>query len=211
MENFIAKIIYNLFILFLIIPQVISEDLCTLTNKTKADPSPSLLKCYKYNNEACCMSVHDDAIDAYINEIFSPSCVRKFPLFEILMCFGCHPNENKYINITTQPKTIRICRSFAESLWGGDLNEPTKVFDQCGFKTDFLEEGNDKANKEYLIPSQEYKNFWSFFEDVKIPFYRDYNITIQDEDNDFCYQKSKYIDNIFSIIYIALFCSMILF
>ena len=154
---------------------------------------------------------HDDAIDAYINEIFSPSCVRKFPLFEILMCFGCHPNENKYINITTQPKTIRICRSFAESLWGGDLNEPTKVFDQCGFKTDFLEEGNDKANKEYLIPSQEYKNFWSFFEDVKIPFYRDYNITIQDEDNDFCYQKSKYIDNIFSIIYIALFCSMILF
>ena len=206
MEFIISKVIYNIFILYIIIPQIKSDGECTLTGRPKADPYPSLLKCYKYNNEACCMSVHDDAIESYINQIFSPSCVRKFPLFEILMCFGCHPNENKYI----EGKNIRICRSFAENLWGGDLNSPSRIFDQCGFKTDFLEEDADIGNNDYIIPSKEFDNFTHFFQYIKIPFYNDYNISIIEEENDLCYQYDKYIDNFFVFIYLFLFCFLVI-
>ena len=131
----VIRFIQVLFLLKTII-EIKTADNCTLTRKSSADPFPSLLKCYKYNNDACCLSVHDDYIDTYINSIFSPSCVRKYPLFEILMCFGCHPNEHNYINITSEKKSIRICRQFAEDLWGGDLNNPTNIFDQCGFKVE---------------------------------------------------------------------------
>ena len=66
MENFIKKI--QIYILFLIITKIKSDvDNCTLTRKPRADPFPSLLKCYKYNNDACCLSVHDDYIE-YLNK-----------------------------------------------------------------------------------------------------------------------------------------------
>ena len=186
MENFIKKI--QIYILFLIITKIKSDvDNCTLTRKPRADPFPSLLKCYKYNNDACCLSVHDDYIESYINQILSAPCVRKYPLFEILMCFGCHPNENKYI----ANNTIRICRGFAEEFWGGDLNGRSTIFDQCGFKVeiDSLTKGKFE-NLSYIIPSEAFLNFYDFFEYIKIPFYEDYIITIQEETNDYCYNNS---------------------
>ena len=190
MENFIKKI--QIYILFLIITKIKSDiDNCTLTRKPRADPFPSLLKCYKYNNDACCLSVHDDYIESYINQILSAPCVRKYPLFEILMCFGCHPNENKYI----ANNTIRICRGFAEEFWGGDLNG-------SGFKVEIDSLTKSKfENLSYIIPSEAFLNFYDFFEYIKIPFYEDYIITIQEETNDYCYNNSwnlcfKFLDKI---------------
>ena len=193
MKKFIKKI--QIYLLILIIAIVKSDvDNCSLTRKPRADPFPSLLKCYKYNNDACCLSVHDEHIDTVINQILSVPCVRKYPLFEILMCFGCHPNEHNYINITSEKKSIRICRQFAEDLWGGDLNNPTNIFDQCGFKveTDYLI--NSKfENDSYLIPSEAFTNFSDFFQYIKIPYYDDFEIEIQDSIDEYCYNNISYI------------------
>ena len=203
----------NIFLLILFIIRIKSDDdnNCTLTRKPRADPFPSLLKCYKYNNEACCLSVHDDYIDTYISSLLSPSCIRRYPLFEILMCFGCHPNERKYINITTNPKEIRICKEFAQELWKEneeqkdiDLNSPSKVFDQCGFKVDFDYFGERFKDQAYIIPSEVFSNFSDFLDYVKIPFYEGYKIVIQEETNDFCYNDKVYINHnmFFCFIYI---------
>ena len=201
----------NIFLLILFIIRIKSDDdnNCTLTRKPRADPFPSLLKCYKYNNEACCLSVHDDYIDTYISSLLSPSCIRRYPLFEILMCFGCHPNERKYINITT--KEIRICKEFAKELWREnegqkdiDLNSPSKVFDQCGFKVDTAYFSERFKGQAYIIPSEVFSNFSDFLDYVKIPFYEEYKIVIQEETNDFCYNDKVYINHnmFFCFIYI---------
>ena len=201
----------NIFLLILFIIRIKSDDdnNCTLTRKPRADPFPSLLKCYKYNNEACCLSVHDDYIDTYISSLLSPSCIRRYPLFEILMCFGCHPNERKYINITT--KEIRICKEFAQELWKEneeqkdiDLNSPSKVFDQCGFKVDTNIFDHRFDGQAYIIPSEVFSNFSDFLDYVKIPFYEDYKIVIQEETNEFCYNDKVYINHnmFFCFIYI---------
>ena len=42
---------------------------CTLTGVQSQDPYPSLSQCYKYNNAACCTSVHDDYIGNYVNSL----------------------------------------------------------------------------------------------------------------------------------------------
>ena len=201
----------NIFLLILFIIRIKSDDdnNCTLTRKPRADPFPSLLKCYKYNNEACCLSVHDDYIDTYISSLLSPSCIRRYPLFEILMCFGCHPNERKYINITT--KEIRICKEFAQELWKEneeqkdiDLNSPSKVFDQCGFKVDTAYFSERFKGQAYIIPSEVFSNFSDFLDYVKIPFYEGYKIVIQEETNDICYNDKVYINHnmFFCFIYI---------
>ena len=201
----------NIFLLILFIIRIKSDEdnNCTLTRKPRADPFPSLLKCYKYNNEACCLSVHDDYIDTYISSLLSPSCIRRYPLFEILMCFGCHPNERKYINITT--KEIRICKEFAQELWKEneeqkdiDLNSPSKVFDQCGFKVDTNIFDHRFDGQAYIIPSEVFSNFSDFLDYVKIPFYEGYKIVIQEETNEFCYNDKVYINHnmFFCFIYI---------
>ena len=125
------------------------------------------------------------------------------------MCFGCHPNEHNYINITSEKKSIRICRQFAEDLWGGDLNNPTNIFDQCGFKveTDILTKQFE--GKSYIIPSEEFHNFTHFLKYIKIPYYEDYNITIQEETNEFCYNGVRYIDN--NILYFTYIIIFIIF
>ena len=200
----------NLFILLQFLIEInTDEDKCTLTRKQSADPFPSLLKCYKYNNDACCLSVHDDYIDTFIGQILSPSCVRKYPLFEILMCFGCHPNERKYINKTEN--VLRICKSFAEEFWGANLNAPSTIFDQCGFKVENEYLVNNFINKAYIIPSEEFHNFTHFFDYIKIPYYEGYKIEIQEETNEFCYNNNFYISNNNNIFCFILFIYSFLF
>lgn len=188
---------------------------CTLTKKPSQDPFPSLSKCYKYNNEACCLSVHDDYISNQIDSILSPSCVRKYPDFENLMCLGCHPLEHKYVYNKTDEfgnvtHYIRICKSFAESLWNcteeGSLDSPTHVFDNCGFKVDLLEDFQEFENERFVIPSEVFHNFSEFFHFIKIPFYEDYEIEIQEETDDNCYNYSLFIKiNLVSILSIFIF------
>ena len=187
---------------------------CTLTKKISEDPFPSLGKCYKYNNEACCMSVHDDYIKTYVEQILSPSCIRKYINFENLMCFGCHPYESRYINDAS--KKIRICKSFALALWNNSesedikvLDHPTTVFDNCGFKASAITlEEYDSAKDKYVIPSREYDNFTHFLKKIKIPFYEDFEIEIQDEVDDYCYNNSSYLHANF---YFLFFFNLLIF
>ena len=197
--NFIFILLFTKYNIILSSTNNNNSKACTLTRKESQDPFPSLSKCYKYNNEACCMSVHDDYIDEQIQNILSPSCIRKYTEFENLMCFGCHPLERTYID--TDNHIIRICRSFAASLWNGPeskdyeaLNHKTEIFDNCGFKTE-LEQLQNLTNESYIIPSEKFDNFSHFFEYIKIPFYENYRIVIQNETDDNCYNFSLYIKN----------------
>ena len=189
---------------------------CTLTGQPSRDPFPSLSKCYKYNNEACCLSVHDEIINDHINNLLSTSCIRKYSQFENLMCLGCHPLERNYID--TDRQVIRICRSFAESMWNNTenddgLNYPTKIFDNCGFKaTDDIIEKLDNLsrpyrNQKYIIPSETFMNFSDFFNFIQIPFYENYTIELNDTD---CYNNNYYLgQNYFLfIILIAIILSI---
>ena len=185
-------------------PKAKNSEKCTLTRRGSEDPYPSLSKCYKYNNEACCMSVHDDYINDYINKILSPSCVRKYPNFENLMCFGCHPLENKYIDY--ENNEIRICKSFAEDFWGGPLDQNSTKFDNCGFKVDDSEDSNEclksRDGENYIIPSERFENFYTFMECIKIPFYEKYKIITQEDEDEFCYNFSLYINHINKLYFI---------
>ena len=192
------------------------QKLCTLTGQPSRDPFPSLSKCYKYNNEACCLSVHDEIINDHINNLLSTSCIRKYSQFENLMCLGCHPLERNYID--TDRQVIRICRSFAESMWNNTenddgLNYPTKIFDNCGFKaTDDIIDKLDNLsrpyrNQKYIIPSETFMNFSDFFNFIQIPFYENYTIELNDTD---CYNNNYYLgQNYFLfIILIAIILSI---
>ena len=185
MKYSLKKLKINLIFSFLLLSQIniiisVNNDKaqksgnCTLTRKSSQDPLPSLSKCYKYNNEACCMSVHDDYIDEQIGNILSPSCIRKYTEFENLMCFGCHPLESNYID--KENKIIRICKSFATTLWDGPdsenyeaLDHPTTIFDNCGFKVVY--EGLDTLTDEhYIIPSEKFQNISHFLHIFNIKF-----------------------------------------
>ena len=181
-----------------IISPVSKSDYCTLTGEGSKDPFPSLVKCYKYNNEACCVSVHDDYINSYISDILTDACLRKYNEFEDLMCFACHPLENHYINETL--KEIYICKDFAKRLWNAttdeELNNSTTIFDNCGFKgnTGVLEDISDGKN--YIIPSksQNLSSFNDFFSVIKIPFFEEYTLVlVNEDDNTVCYNKSFFI------------------
>ena len=91
------------------------KGICSLTGASSADPFPSLSKCYQYNNNACCTSVHDDIISQMTSNLLTDPCLRKYPELEQLMCLGCHPLEFSYIDVET--KTLNICMSFAMLLW----------------------------------------------------------------------------------------------
>ena len=151
------------------------SDHCTLTEKPSKDPFPSLVKCYKYNNEACCMSVHDDYISNYISTLLTDPCLRKYSEFEDLMCLACHPLESNYVDPTN--KKIRICEDFAMRLWNAsdkdELNKPTDIFDNCGFKSD-----NFEIDDKFIIPSKHWNNFTHFFTDIRVPLFEDFDLII---------------------------------
>ena len=208
--NFIFYLIF-IFIIPFSTP-VSKSDHCTLTGESSKDPFPSLVKCYKYNNEACCVSVHDDYINGYISSILTDACLRKYNEFEDLMCFACHPLENYYINETS--KEIYICKDFAKRLWNAtkeeELNSSTTVFDNCGFKGDADIFENISDSKNYIIPSKNIylSSFHDFFKIVKIPFFEDYKLTlVEGNEKILCYNKSVFIErNALNKILILFLC-----
>ena len=182
------------------------SDHCTLTEKPSKDPFPSLVKCYKYNNEACCMSVHDDYISNYISTLLTDPCLRKYSEFEDLMCLACHPLESNYVDPTN--KKIRICEDFAMRLWNAsdkdELNKPTDIFDNCGFKSD-----NFEIDDKFIIPSKHWDNFTHFFTDIRVPLFEDYDLTLINNDEGQCYniggiQNLNFIICIFCMILVLL-------
>lgn len=182
------------------------SDHCTLTEKPSKDPFPSLVKCYKYNNEACCMSVHDDYISNYISTLLTDPCLRKYSEFEDLMCLACHPLESNYVD--SENKKIRICKDFAMRLWNAseydELNKPTDIFDNCGFKSD-----NFEIDDKFIIPSKHWDNFTHFFTDIRVPLFEDYDLTLINNDEGQCYniggiQNLNFIICIFCMILVLL-------
>ena len=206
--NFIFHLIFISIIPFSL--PASKSDYCTLTGESSKDPFPSLVKCYKYNNEACCVSVHDDYINGYISSILTDACLRKYNEFEDLMCFACHPLENYYINETS--KEIYICKDFAKRLWNAtkdeELNSSTTVFDNCGFKSYSFEDISD--NKNYIIPSKNknLSSFNDFFKIIKIPFFEDYELKLVNEgEKTYCYNKSVFINqNVLNKILVLFLC-----
>lgn len=89
--------------------------ICTLTGRESSDPFPSLTKCYRFNNNACCTSVHDDYIYTAISNLLTNSCIRKYAELEELMCLGCHPYESSYID--RGKRVVYICNAFAMKMW----------------------------------------------------------------------------------------------
>jgi hypothetical protein len=181
------------------------SDHCTLTEKPSKDPFPSLVKCYKYNNEACCMSVHDDYISNYISTLLTDPCLRKYSEFEDLMCLACHPLESNYVDPTN--KKIRICEDFAMRLWNAseedELNKPTDIFDNCGFKSD-----NFDIDDKFIIPSKHWNNFSHFFTDIRVPLFEDFDLIII-TNGEQCYniggiQTLNFIICIFCMIFVLL-------
>lgn len=174
-----------------------SSDICTLTGEYSKDPFPSLAKCYRFNNNACCTSVHDDYINTSLGNLLTTSCMRKYNELEELMCLGCHPYESSYIERTS--KKLYICNSFAMKFWNAsdlaDLEKPTKKYDNCGFKiTDYL--STFATRNHYIIPSETFTGFLDMINKIKIPFYEDYQIILIDEqakDAPYCFNYSTFL------------------
>lgn len=201
-----------------------NNGVCSLTGQTSSDPFPSLTKCYRFNNNACCTSVHDDYINTSIGNILTTPCMRKYTELEELMCLGCHPYESQYIDRTTS--TLYICNSFAYKLWNAssveELNQPTRKFDNCGFKiSDYLAANSSiskrgqlkdiSPNGQYIIPSESFKSFKIMIDAIKVPFYEDFHVELVDnskEDYRTCFNGSGIIS--ISALFLTTFSLLIL-
>jgi hypothetical protein len=186
------------------------KGICSLTGASSADPFPSLSKCYQYNNNACCTSVHDDIISQMTSNLLTDPCLRKYPELEQLMCLGCHPLEFSYIDVET--KTLNICMSFAMLLWDAsqeeELYDPTRKYDNCGFKVpEHLK--NVTKYQNYIIPSESFANITKFIESIQIPFYETYKINIVNDKKDSsinCFASGNFLKTVLLInIFIVCF------
>lgn len=160
---------------------------------------------------SCCRSVHDEYIKEQIDSVFTSTCSKKYQSFNDLFCMGCHPSEPDFSD--TSKKTIKICKSFVESLWGSpNITQPTKIFDNCGFKVpEYLAHYTDK---EYIIPSMMFNDADDFFRKMVVPFYSGYTYEIIDDrdpknNNTICFSSGKALEYIYIVGAFGIF--MILF
>ena len=157
---------------------------CTLFDgQSSQKPKPSLTKCYRFNTNACCVSAHDNQIQNEYSQILSSQCQREYDNLEDYFCFGCNPNGANYIDPINL--IVYICKSYAESLWGGNILLPTNQFDNCGFTTYWRSDDSGQI----ITPSDEWENAFQFFWEVKPPFFSDYYIVITDNSPN-CYSNS---------------------
>ena len=113
-----------------------------------------------------------------MGSFLSSSCETRYPELEYYFCYGCHTTEPT--SSDTGNKVIRLCKKFAERLWGGDLDSSTDKFDACGF--------NFQGNVE--IPSHKWSNALSFFNDVKPPIFSAWTVQIVNSETD-CFNSSS--------------------
>ena len=124
-------------------------------------------------------------------EVFFPdSCQRSFDEVIRYFCFGCTSREPRAVNrtqlfnaTTGKPlnktsKTILLCKTYAEDLWGGDITKPSTRFDNCGMTTYWLDPPYDSN---VILPSLKFANISQFFAAVKPPLFEEYDISIVDE------------------------------
>ena len=157
--------------------------ICTLTGRESLDPFPSLTKCYRFNNNACCTSVHDDYIYTAISNLLTTSCMRKYTELEELMCLGCHPYESSYID--REKRRVYICNAFAMKMWNAsnveELSKGSRKYDNCGFKITPSLVNVTNASRHFIIPSETFTGFLDMVNSIQIPFYEDYQVELVDE------------------------------
>ena len=176
-------------ILLFLISAALADDECVLLGQGRSPekPTPSLVKCYRQNASACCVSGHDQYIHDAYEDFMSDQCQREYTMMEDYFCFGCMPDTSKYID--TESKEIRLCDSYLENVWGDDLDKPSTEYDNCGMNTYWRGD-----NATYVLPSVEWENGREFFEELKIPLFEDYKIVIVDSsDSDKCYSSGYLI------------------
>ena len=80
---------------------------------------------------------------------------------------------------------VKICASWARTLWGGRLSDPTEIFDSCGVYDD---EGTPVPK-----PSQspEWDTALKFLEWYQVPLMDGFGIIIVDDENEGQYAKVK--------------------
>lgn len=163
-----------------------NDDTCKLTQNEPAKPDPSLMQCYKYNTLACCVSGHDSTILEVYQSTLSSSCLREYPLLEYFFCFGCHPDQPEYTYSEGSSPEIRVCESFANSLFEMDL-------ERCGISIGIenplvtlenpahvWEVGHHQASdtQQVIIPNKVFANATAFLNAIKPPYFENYDIVI---------------------------------
>ena len=110
----------------------------------------------------------------------SPNCQENFDELLQYFCFGCYASQPAFTD--TKKKELRICRDFANRMWGGqdgDLDIPSRMYDNCGLN----------INGQILIQSKYFSKSSDLFSLVKPTYFTDYKIVIV-EDNDNCFNQA---------------------
>jgi hypothetical protein len=98
-----------------------SDNPCYLLGgATAGKPFPSLTQCYKQNQQACCVSAHDQTIQNAYSSILSGTCIREYPALEQYYCLGCSPFADsfiRYYNATTGTDPVEYLPAFATEDW----------------------------------------------------------------------------------------------
>lgn len=140
-------------------------------------PFPALTQCYKFNQKACCTSGHDATIKDSYSGLLSNTCLREFPNLEYFYCLGCSDAQATFVDVDR--KVVHVCPSFSKQLWD-DVD-----YDRCG-----LNLGTNAWP--FVLPRIEYPNSTIFLNHQKIkpPYFRDYDIVVDDKDNENCFKSS---------------------
>ena len=115
-----------------------------------------------------------------MTSFLSPSWDRRFDDLEFYFWVGCHSDQPMATNSTA--KTLKLCKSFAERVWGTPLTSPTTQYDNWGFSVG----GN------IYIPSTRWSSAQAFFDEVKPPFFDSFSIVIATDDQNW-FNNSKSI------------------
>jgi len=178
---------------------------CTLTQREPEKAFPSLIKCYRNNINSCCVSAHDDVIADAMSSLLPSACERSFKELELYFCYACHFTEpdNTYPNTT--PPTLKVCKEYAERLWGASLDAASTKFDSCGMTTYFR---SGAQSSQIVIPSLTWKTAYEFFAEVKPPLFEDYEIQIV-EDNTDCFNVAQKVKGLITIVGAMLLLMMV--
>eukprot|EP00359_Climacostomum_virens_P009520 CAMPEP_0204909480 /NCGR_PEP_ID=MMETSP1397-20131031/8204_1 /ASSEMBLY_ACC=CAM_ASM_000891 /TAXON_ID=49980 /ORGANISM="Climacostomum Climacostomum virens, Strain Stock W-24" /LENGTH=116 /DNA_ID=CAMNT_0052079337 /DNA_START=272 /DNA_END=623 /DNA_ORIENTATION=+ len=106
----------------------------------------------------------------------SEPCQREYDILEGYFCFACDPTQGESVDVEKQE--LYLCESYAEDVWGDDLDSSSDEYDNCGMNTYW------RDNNETVLPSLEWNNGYEFFAEVKPPFFQNYTIIIVGDDDD---------------------------
>ena len=119
------------------------------------------------------MSGHDQEIAEAFKGILSDACLREFPELEVFMCFGCNPDQPKFVDLSDPSnKKIRVCKSFAKVLFDKDRTQ----YDACGLKV--------SASSGFILPSFHYKDSEDFLNAFKPPLFNGFTVEIVSDGDD---------------------------